>query len=40
MWPGNGTFADYMIIWAKNLDDENRIQGFVVPKEAKGYSTS
>jgi glutaryl-CoA dehydrogenase len=24
-WPGNGTFADYMIVWARNLDDEGRI---------------
>ena len=24
-WIGNATFADYIVIWAKNKDDENRI---------------
>lgn len=24
-WPGNGTFADWIIIWAKNVDDGNKI---------------
>jgi len=24
-WPGNGTFADWMIVWAKNLDQKNKI---------------
>jgi alkylation response protein AidB-like acyl-CoA dehydrogenase len=24
-WPGNGTFAEYMIVWAKNTSDNNKI---------------
>ena len=24
-WIGNATFAEYIVIWAKNLDDGNRI---------------
>lgn len=39
-WPGNGTFADYMIVWARNLDDEGRIQAFIAKKESPGYTTS
>ncbi len=39
-WIGNGTFADYIIIWAKNLDDDKRIQAFVVTKGSKGLKTS
>lgn len=31
-WIGNGTFADYIIVWAKNRDDGDRIQAFVVEK--------
>lgn len=37
-WIGNATFADYIIVWAKNVDDGNKIQGFIVEKGAKGYS--
>jgi len=39
-WIGNGMVADYLTIWAKNLDDGGRIQGFIVRKGAKGLSTS
>lgn len=39
-WPGNGTIADLTIVWAKNLSDGNKIQGFVVERGMKGYSTS
>ena len=38
-WIGNATFADYIIIWAKNVDDKNKIQGFLVEKGSKGLST-
>ena len=24
-WIGNGTFADYIIVWARNLDDGEKI---------------
>ena len=24
-WIGNGQFADYIIVWAKNLDEGNKI---------------
>ncbi len=27
-WIGNATFADYIVIWAKNVDEGNKIQGF------------
>jgi len=39
-WIGNATIADYIIIWAKNVDDGNRIQGFIVEKGQAGLSTS
>jgi alkylation response protein AidB-like acyl-CoA dehydrogenase len=38
-WIGNATFADYIIIWAKNVDDGNKIQGFLVEKGSKGLVT-
>lgn len=38
-WIGNATFADYIIIWAKNLSDKNKVQAFVAQKGAKGLST-
>jgi alkylation response protein AidB-like acyl-CoA dehydrogenase len=39
-WIGNGTFADYIIIWARNVDEGNKIQGFIVEKGSKGLKTS
>ena len=39
-WIGNATFADYIVIWAKNVDDGNKIQGFVVEKGSKGLTTT
>ena len=24
-WIGNATFADYIVVWAKNKDDNNKI---------------
>jgi alkylation response protein AidB-like acyl-CoA dehydrogenase len=38
-WIGNAGFAQYIVIWAKNEDDGNRIQAFVVEKGSKGFST-
>ena len=39
-WIGNATFADYIIIWARNPEEGNKIQGFVVEKGAKGLKTT
>jgi len=39
-WIGNGTFADYVCIWAKNLNEGGKIQCFLVKKGTKGFKTS
>lgn len=39
-WPGNADIADYTIVWAKNVSDGNKIQGFIVEKGMKGHSVS
>jgi alkylation response protein AidB-like acyl-CoA dehydrogenase len=39
-WIGNATFADYIIVWARNVDEGNKIQGFIVTKGSKGLTTS
>ena len=36
-WIGNATFADHVIIWARDVDD-NQVKGFVVHKGAEGFS--
>jgi glutaryl-CoA dehydrogenase len=36
-WIGNGSFADLVIIWARDVDTE-RVLGFVVEKGTPGYS--
>jgi glutaryl-CoA dehydrogenase len=38
-WIGNGTFADLVIIWARDLDD-NKVKGFVVEKGTPGFATT
>jgi glutaryl-CoA dehydrogenase len=38
-WIGNATFADYIIIWARDLSD-NQVKGFVVEKGTPGLSTT
>jgi acyl-CoA oxidase len=38
-WIGNASLADYIIVWAKNVDDKNKIQGFLVEKGSKGLTT-
>ena len=38
-WIGNATFADYVIIWARSLED-NQVKGFVVEKGTPGFETS
>src|ERR1700730_10038289 len=36
-WIGNATFADYVIIWARSLEDQ-QVKGFVVEKGTPGFS--
>lgn len=38
-WIGNATFADYIIVWARNEDEGGKIQAFVVTKGSKGLTT-
>ncbi len=38
-WIGNATFADYVIIWARDVAD-NQVKGFVVETPAPGFSTT
>ena len=38
-WIGNATFADYIVVWARNPDANNNIQGFLVTKGSKGLTT-
>ena len=36
-WIGNATFADYVVIWARSLEDQ-QVKGFVVEKGTPGFS--
>jgi glutaryl-CoA dehydrogenase len=36
-WIGNATFADVIIIWARDLDD-SEVKGFIVEKDNPGFS--
>jgi glutaryl-CoA dehydrogenase len=38
-WIGNATFADYIVIWARDVSD-NQVKGFVVGRETPGLSTT
>jgi glutaryl-CoA dehydrogenase len=38
-WIGNATFADYIVIWARDLSD-NQVKGFVVERETQGLTTA
>ncbi|WP_095533746.1 acyl-CoA dehydrogenase family protein [Mycobacterium aquaticum] len=38
-WIGNATFADLVVIWARDVET-NKILGFVVEKDTPGFSTS
>jgi len=38
-WIGNATFADYVVIWARSLED-GQVKGFVVEKGTPGFETS
>ena len=35
-WIGNATFADYVVVWARDVDD-NHVKGFVVEKDMPGF---
>jgi glutaryl-CoA dehydrogenase len=41
-WIGNATFADYIIIWARNVTEggDGQVKGFVVEKGTPGFSTT
>jgi glutaryl-CoA dehydrogenase len=38
-WIGNATFADYVIIWARSLED-GQVKGFVVEKDTPGFEAT
>jgi glutaryl-CoA dehydrogenase len=38
-WIGNATFADYIVIWARDLED-GQVKGFIVEKGTPGLSTA
>lgn len=38
-WIGNATFADVVVIWARDVDD-NQVKGFVVEKGTPGFTTT
>ena len=39
-WIGNATFADYIVIWARNANEGNNIQAFLATKGSKGLKCS
>jgi len=38
-WIGNATFADYVVIWARSVED-GQVKGFVVEKGTPGFSAT
>jgi glutaryl-CoA dehydrogenase len=36
-WIGNATFADVIVIWARDVDD-NQVKGFLLRKDTPGFS--
>jgi glutaryl-CoA dehydrogenase len=38
-WIGNATFADLIVVWARDLED-NQVKGFVVPGDAPGFTAT
>jgi glutaryl-CoA dehydrogenase len=38
-WIGNATFADYVVIWARSLED-GQVKGFIVERGTPGFETS
>ncbi len=39
MWITSGGIADLAIVWAKVPDDSNKIHGFIVDRDLKGFTT-
>lgn len=37
-WIGNATFSDFVIIWARNVEDD-RVKGFIVPNNTPGFKS-
>ena len=37
-WIGNATFADFTIIWARDVAD-NQVKGFIVDRQTPGFTT-
>jgi glutaryl-CoA dehydrogenase len=37
-WIGNATFSDIVIIWARNIADD-QVKGFIVPNKTPGFKT-
>ena len=35
-WIGNSTISDYIVIWARNMADGDRVQAFIVTKGSRG----
>ena len=38
-WIGNATFADLIVVWARDVEDDN-VKGFVVHKENPGFTAT
>lgn len=38
-WIGNGTFADLVVVWARDVADDS-VKGFVVGKDAPGFTAT
>ncbi|MEU1039478.1 acyl-CoA dehydrogenase family protein [Streptomyces sp. NPDC005907] len=36
-WIGNATFADHVVVWARDVEDDS-VKGFVVAKDIKGFT--
>lgn len=39
-WIGNATFSDYILVWARNLAEDGKIQCFLLRKGTKGLKTA
>ena len=39
-WIGNGTFADYCCIWARNEAEGGKVQCFLVKKGSEGFTSA
>ena len=39
-WIGNGTFADIIVVWARDAEDGKAVRGFVVDRDTPGVTTA